>query len=80
MLENVYEGLYARKCIWRLKCLKIYMKASMLENVYEGLNAQKCIYTSAQLLHYFCTQGCGGYAQDYGGYAQDCGGYAQSCA
>ena len=27
----------------------------MHKNVYEGLNAQKCIYTSALLLHYFCT-------------------------
>ena len=25
--ENVYEGLNARKCIWRLKCSKMYMKA-----------------------------------------------------
>ena len=47
MLENVYEGLNAQKCIWRLKCSKInmkawmlknVMKAEMLENVYEGLN------------------------------------------
>ena len=25
--ENVYEGLNARKCIRRLKCSKMYMKA-----------------------------------------------------
>ena len=46
MLKNVYgglnvqkcfsEGLNARKCIWRLKCSKMYMKAEML--------FPKCIY------------------------------------
>ena len=25
MLKKVYEGLNARKCIWRLKCAKMYM-------------------------------------------------------
>ena len=45
MLENVYEGLNARKCVCRLKCSKMRMKAEMLENVYEGINAsQNCAY------------------------------------
>ena len=32
MLENVYEGLNAWKCIWRLKWSKMYMKTWMLKN------------------------------------------------
>ena len=53
MLENVYEVLNAQKCIWKLECSKMYMKASMIKNVcdglnvknvYEVLNAQKCIW------------------------------------
>ena len=57
---NVYEGLDARTCIWRLKCSKMYMKAQMLgneyeglnvKNVYEGLNAGSEVYLSKV---YFC--------------------------
>ena len=51
MLENEYEGLNAQKCICRLKCSKVYMKAEMLKNVYEGLNAQPKEYLSKE---YFC--------------------------
>ena len=29
MLKNVYEGLNARKCIWRLKCSKMYKDCVM---------------------------------------------------
>ena len=44
MLKNVYEGLNAQKCVWRLKWVKMDMKVQMLKNVYEGSNAQKCIW------------------------------------
>ena len=43
LLENVYEGLNAQKCVQRLKCSNMGMKARMLEKVCEGLNAQNCI-------------------------------------
>ena len=39
---------HPQKCIWRLKCSKMYMKAKMLENVYEGLNARSKVYLSKE--------------------------------
>ena len=55
MLENVYEGLDARKCNGRSNQISSKNKVNLFsnfasgrtllthENVYEGLNAQKCI-------------------------------------
>ena len=46
--SNVYEGLNAQKCIWRLKCSEMFMKA---RKCIWRLKCRKCILILKEKLH-----------------------------
>ena len=50
LLKNLHEGLKAQKRVFRLKCLKMCLKAETFKTVYEGL-WEEVLNTSSQRVH-----------------------------